>query len=67
MLKGERLLRALRNWRGETQAQLAAATGLGQGYLSDLEAGHRKGTAETLHKIAAALRVDPAWLVQGAD
>jgi DNA-binding XRE family transcriptional regulator len=67
MLKGERLLRALRNCRGLTQLQLATATGFGQGYLSDLEAGHRKGTAETMHKIAAALDVDPVWLIQGLD
>ena len=47
MLKGESLLKALRGWRDITQMQLAFKTGLGQGYLSDLESGRRKGTPET--------------------
>jgi len=41
MLRGDRLLKALRKWRGLTQMQMAAKTGLAQGYLSDLESGRR--------------------------
>ena len=62
MLRGDTLLKALRKWRGKSQIELAAATGLGQGYLSDLEAGRRRGTQETLEKIASALEIDPKWL-----
>jgi len=63
MLRGARLLEALREWRGVTQTRLAEATGLAQGYLSDLERGRRQGTAETLTRIAAALDVPAKWLV----
>jgi predicted transcriptional regulator len=63
LLRGDRLIRALRKWRGMTQVQLAARTGLAQGYLSDLESGRRAGTDETLRLIAEGLEVDPSWLV----
>ena len=63
LLRGARLLEALRDWRGMTQTRLAEATGLAQGYLSDLERGRRQGTPETLARIAAALEVPAKWLV----
>jgi len=63
LLKGESLLKSLRNWRDVTQMHLAFKTGLGQGYLSDLESGRRKGTPKTLKMIAAALKVPAQWLV----
>ena len=70
MLKGDSLLKALREWKGLTQTHLAFKTGLTQGYLSDLESGRRKGTRATLVSIADALGVDRTWLVEdrsGAD
>ena len=63
LLRGARLLEALRDWRGMTQTKLAEATGLAQGYLSDLERGRRRGTPDTLTRIAAALDVPAKWLV----
>lgn len=63
VLRGSRLLEALRDWRGMTQTRLAEATGLAQGYLSDLERGRRQGTPETLARIATALDIPPKWLV----
>ena len=66
MLRGDRLLKALRKWRDMTQMELAARTGLGQGYLSDLESGRRQGTVETLAVIAKALDVPPSWLIASA-
>lgn len=62
LLRGARLLEALRDWRGLTQVRLAEATGLAQGYISDLERGRRQGTGETLDRIAGALDVPAAWL-----
>ncbi len=62
LLRGDSRLKAIRNWRGETQLHLAAETGIGQGYLSDLESGHRTGTPETIAKIAQALNVPVGWL-----
>ena len=66
LLGGDRLLKALRRWRAMTQTELAARTGLGQGYLSDLESGRRQGTEETLATIAKALDVPPSWLIASA-
>ena len=61
--KGESLLRAVRNWRGLTQAEVAEKAGLTQGYLSDLESGKREGAPQTLRKIAEAMGIDPVMLV----
>jgi len=62
ILKGESLLKALRLWRGVTQVQLAENAGIGQGYLSELEARAKVGSAETLAKLTRALDVPTGWL-----
>lgn len=62
VLKGDSRLRAIRKWRNETQLHLECKTGIGQGYLSDLENGRRTGTPETIEKLAAALKVPVEWL-----
>jgi len=62
ILKGDSLLKATRRWRGLSQADLAQASGIGQGYLSDLENRRRTGTPETLGKLARALDVPVTWL-----
>jgi hypothetical protein len=54
---GENALRVLREWRDVTQLHLSFKTNIGQGYLSDLETGRRKGTTAALKKIADALSV----------
>ena len=54
---GENPIRVLRDWRGRTQALFAAAIGITQGYLSDLEAGKRKGPVALHQKIARELGV----------
>jgi DNA-binding XRE family transcriptional regulator len=56
---GENPIRVLREWRGLTQAELAVSESLGitQGYLSDLEAGKRRGPVTLHQKIARALGV----------
>jgi len=54
---GENPIRVLREWRERTQAELAVSVGITQGYLSDLEAGKRKGPVALHQKIARALRV----------
>lgn len=63
MAKGENPLRVLREWRGETQLHLASKTNMGQGYISDLESGRRKGTAAALKKIADVLKVPVDLLI----
>ncbi len=62
MLHGDSRLKAIRNWRDETQLHLSSTTGIGQGYLSDLENGRRAGTPETIAKLAQALNVPVEWL-----
>ena len=54
---GENPIRALREWREMTQAELVVSVGITQGYLSDLEAGKRKGPVVLHQKIARALKV----------
>ena len=62
ILRGESRLKAIRNWRDVTQQHLEFKTGIGQGYLSDLEKGRRAGTPETIAKLALALDVPVDWL-----
>jgi hypothetical protein len=62
ILRGDSRLKAIRNWRDETQLHLSFKTGIGQGYLSDLEPGRRMGTPETIAKLAQALNVPVKWL-----
>jgi hypothetical protein len=54
---GENSLRVVREWRGKTQLYISRRTGIGQGYISDLESGRRKGTTAALKKIAGVLKV----------
>ena len=54
---GENALRVLREWRGKTQLYISHKTNIGQGYISDLENGRRKGTTAALKKIAYVLKV----------
>lgn len=60
---GENALRALRKWREMTQIYLSSKTDIGQGYISDLETGRRKGTTGALKKIADALNIPLDLLV----
>ena len=62
ILRGDSRLKAIRHWRDETQLHLAFKTGVGQGYLSDLESGRRAGAPETIAKLAQALEVPVDWL-----
>jgi hypothetical protein len=57
IIAGENALRVLREWRGKTQLDISYKTNIGQGYISDLESGRRKGTTAALKKIADVLKV----------
>jgi len=57
LASGENPLRVLRQFRKETQAELAMAVGISQNYLSDLETGNRKGPLELHQKIARYLGI----------
>ena len=60
---GEHPIRAVRRWRDMTQMELSYRTTIGQGYISDLESGRRKGTVAALRIIAETLRVPLDMLV----
>ena len=60
---GENPLRVLRQWRDMTQLELSSKTDIGQGYISDLESGRRKGTTAALKKIAGTINVPLDLLV----
>src|SRR5690606_38788163 len=51
---GHNPIRVLRDFREQTQAELAVRVGITQGYLSDLESGNRKGPLELHQKFARA-------------
>lgn len=63
LVEGENPILVWCEYRGLTQAQLAAATGVGQGYISMLEHGERQGTK--LRAIAKALKVQVDDLLAG--
>jgi DNA-binding XRE family transcriptional regulator len=54
---GEHPVRAIRKYRGLTQFSVAEQAGLRQGYIADIEAGKKVGSAASLKAIAAALGV----------
>jgi DNA-binding XRE family transcriptional regulator len=62
MLRGDRLLKALREWKGMTQSRLAKSSGISQGFLSDIESGKRVASGDTLARIANALELPEGWL-----
>jgi ribosome-binding protein aMBF1 (putative translation factor) len=62
LMKHKSRLTAMREWRGLSQADLAAKVGIGQSFLSDLEAGRRTGSSATIEGLAAALNVPLDWI-----
>ncbi|MEW6029071.1 MAG: helix-turn-helix domain-containing protein [Chloroflexota bacterium] len=57
ILDGENPVKAWREFRGLTQQQLADAAGISKPYLSQIETGKRKGSADILSALAKALQV----------
>jgi DNA-binding XRE family transcriptional regulator len=62
ILRGSSRLKALRNWRRLTQAELATTIGVSQGFLSDLESNRRKPSAQTSTMLAKALDIPGEWI-----
>ena len=58
-------LRPARQRLGLTQRQLASLAGIGHGTISKLERFERGAYPQTLQKLAVALEVTPADLVEG--
>ena len=51
-------IRTFRNYRKLSVSDLAAAAGISQPYLSEIESGKKTGSVDVLKRIAAALKVD---------
>ena len=66
LASGENPVRVLREWRNQTQSELVVAIGITQGYLSELEAGKRKGPVALHQKISRALGVPIDLLLPSA-
>lgn len=62
LVSGECPIRVFREYRGLTQAALAAAAGTNAQYVSQIERGDRDVGKKLLPKLAAALGVDTADL-----
>jgi hypothetical protein len=62
LLRGDSRLKAIRKWRRLGRSELAHKAGIGQGYLSDLAGRRRKGTPETIARLASVLDVPAIWL-----
>ena len=62
ILRGDSRLRALREWKGIRQVNLAFGVGVSQGFLSDLENGKRNMTDDVRHRIARVLEIPEGWL-----
>jgi len=58
LLAGESPVKLWRKNRGLSLTALADKAEIGKGYLSQIESGGRKGTVQTLRRLAAALDVD---------
>jgi DNA-binding XRE family transcriptional regulator len=55
-------VKAVRSHFGKTQQEFAAAIGIGQGHLSDIERGAKPPTLRVLDAISAAVGIDPGIL-----
>jgi mRNA interferase RelE/StbE len=57
LVEGENPVRVYRDLRGLTQMALFEISGVNRVQISDIEAGRKTGSVETLRKLADALRV----------
>ena len=64
--KGISVVKAWREYRGMTQAELAKASGLSQSYVVKIEAGRVYGRPATRKALAAALGA-PVWSLDDED
>ena len=57
IVRGESPMKAIREWRGLTQSQLAKAVQSKPAYISQIETGNREGSLSFMAQVAEALDV----------
>ncbi|MFM2044067.1 MAG: hypothetical protein RLY86_2643 [Pseudomonadota bacterium] len=62
-MEGESPVRVWREYRGLSPRDLAGATGIAPGFLSEIENGHKTGSVDTLKALARAMETTVDWLV----
>jgi DNA-binding XRE family transcriptional regulator len=67
ILDGTHPLKALRDHRGMTQAELAKESGTSSVYISQIERGERRAGRKLRAKLGKALRVEPDLLERHGD
>lgn len=67
LLDGDSPIRVWREYRRMTQSALAAAAGIGQPFLSQLESGKRSPSVSVVRAIARALSIDLDEIVDWLD
>ncbi len=58
LMASDNPVKVFRQYRGMTQKQLAEVAGIDAVYLSQIETGKRRGSTQTLGKLARALGLD---------
>lgn len=66
-VRGQARLRAWREFRGFSVAELARKVGISEAYVWQLEAKHRVGTLKTLRRIAEALSISVSEMVDAGS
>lgn len=65
-VRGQARLRAWREFRGLSVAELARKVGISEAYVWQLEASQRVGTLKTLQRIAAVLSISVSDMIDPA-
>lgn len=64
LIKTDNPLSVWREYRGMTQKELQAASGISQGYITQIESGKKTGSVETLQALSHALDCDIEDLIK---
>src|SRR5271157_3843894 len=67
LLDGESPVKVWREKRGRSQRELAAAAGVGAGYLAEIETGRKPGSVVALASLARALQVQIEDLIMSRN
>jgi mRNA interferase RelE/StbE len=67
LLDGESPVKVWREKRGRSQRELAAAAGVGAGYLADIETRRKPGSVAALGSLARALQVQIEDLIMSRN